>query len=153
MYQRENQGPRHFVGIPIHTSNATHQKDVPALWERVFQERSFEHVANRKGDLLFAVYTDYEGNYTKPYTYMVACEVSKVSSLPSELQLLTVPAQSYALFANRGPFPDSLVKSWQQIWDPKIDVLRAYATDFEVYPADFSPEGNAEIRVYISLTQ
>ena len=46
---------------------------------------------------LLAVYTDYEGDYTKPFTYMIGCEVSNLSTIPEGMRGI----ESRALFIRR----------------------------------------------------
>ncbi|MFC2049239.1 GyrI-like domain-containing protein, partial [Chlamydiota bacterium] len=82
-------------------------------------------------DEVLALYTDYEGDHTKPFSYIIGCRVSKVENLPSGLDFAVVPEQKYALYTSRGLFPQSLIKTWTEIWESQLK--RAFKADFEVY--------------------
>ncbi len=62
-----------MAGISTRTSNdlETNQETarIPVLWGRVFKENIFEQIPSKvsPGGLV-AVYTDYEGDHTTPYT-------------------------------------------------------------------------------------
>jgi predicted transcriptional regulator YdeE len=137
------------VGLKIRTSNATQPQEASALWGKVMQENTFGNIPHRLNKDLLSVYTDYEGDYTKPYSYMVCCEVSKIDSVPAGFTSLRIPSQEYAVFTAKGPFPQVLAKTWQEVWS--ADIVRAYATDFEVYGPDFNPHGSPEVKLYISV--
>ncbi|MBA3723095.1 MAG: AraC family transcriptional regulator [Parachlamydiaceae bacterium] len=139
------------IGIPIKTSNENgrFQKEVPPLWDRFFRENMAGKIQNRINNNFLAVYTGYEGDYTKPFTYLIACEVSNIDKVPEGMVGMKIEPTTYAVFTAKGEFPKSMMQTWQAIW--KSDAKRSYTTDFEVYPADFNPQANPEIKIFISV--
>jgi predicted transcriptional regulator YdeE len=108
-----------------------------------------EKIPNKLNNTVFAVYTDYEGDYTMPYTYILGCEVSTLDVIPEGMTGKAIPEAKYAVFTSEGPYPQSLGAAWQAIW--KTPLKRAYTDDFEVYPPDFNPQTNPAVKIYIAL--
>jgi len=126
-----------LLGLSIRTTNENNQsqKDISKLWKFFFVEDIKNKIPNRLSDDIFMIYTDYEGDFTKPYTCMLGCQVSLFDNVPSELKQLMIPAARYEIYHVDGEYPQSLIKTGQTIW--QSDLNRAYATDFERYPAGF----------------
>jgi predicted transcriptional regulator YdeE len=101
------------------------------------------------GGDIFALYTQYEEDYTKPYTYVLGCEVSSLDQIPKGMMGIEISPTPYAVFTARGAFPASLGSTWQSIWETPIE--RAYSVDFEIYPPTFHPESNPEVKVFIAV--
>lgn len=96
-----------------------------------------------------ALYTDYEGDYTKPYTWILGCEVSSLDNVPAGLVGKMIPKSKYAVYTTQGEFPKGLIAAWQEIW--KSDLSRTYKCDFEIYKRDFDPQSNPEVKIYIGV--
>jgi hypothetical protein len=79
-YNTEKKEKRFVIGIPIRTSNENgrFQKEAPSLWDKFYSENLIEKIPNKVDQNLLAVYTNYEGDYTKPFTYLIGCEVSRL---------------------------------------------------------------------------
>ncbi|HCU05395.1 MAG TPA: AraC family transcriptional regulator [Coxiellaceae bacterium] len=139
-----------FLGLSMRTSNANNQsqQDIQALWARFFAEDIKSKIQNRLSDDVFMIYTDYEGDFTKPYICVLGCQVSSFDNAPSELRQLTVPAASYEVYQVDGDYPQSLIQAWQTIWQADLD--RAYTADFERYPAAFDFKQGA-FEIYIAV--
>jgi len=153
-YVLEKQGKRFVIGIPIKTSNENgrFQQEAPPLWERFRTERLAEKIPNRISENLFAVYTDYEGDYTEPFTYLIGCEVSSLSAVSQGMVGMEIAPSQYAIFTAKGKFPESIIYTWQTIW--KADFQRSYTSDFEIYSPGFNPfnpQNNPEVSVYIAV--
>lgn len=129
--------------------NAHFQNNVPQLWDRFYQENLAEKIPNKVNEDLLAFYTDYEGDYSKPFTYLLGCEVSHLDNIPEEMKGLEIKASSYVVFTAKAGFPLSMMNIWQTIWDSNLK--RAYTTDFEVYKPMFKLQGNPEIKIFIAL--
>ncbi len=82
----------------------------------------------RVSDEIYAVYFEYEGDHTQPFSYFIGCKVTDSAPAP-DMDTLTIPAQSYTKFIAKGKMPDCISNSWKDIWDSKIE--RAYKYDFE----------------------
>lgn len=149
-YSKEKLEKKYVIGVPVRTSNEDGRflKDVPPLWEQFHRERLAEKIPVRINHDLLAVYTDYEGDYTKPFTYIIGCEVKNLNSIPEGMIGIEIPPSKYALFTAKGEFPKSMMITWQNIWHSGIK--RSYTTDFEIYTSDFNPQNNPEVRIYIA---
>jgi predicted transcriptional regulator YdeE len=147
-YKIEKKEKKFVIGIATRTSNALFQKDSAALWEKFSQEGVFEKIPNKAHPSLLAIYTNYEGDYTKPFTYLIGCEVSSLDLVPKDMIAMTIEHSSYAVVKAKGAFPDSLFQAWQSIWNSNLK--RSYTFDFEVYPPDFNPQNNPEVEIFIA---
>jgi predicted transcriptional regulator YdeE len=148
-YTMEKQQKKLIMGIQIRTSNDVCQTDMPQIWQKFFQEKILEKIPHKVNQTIYAVYTDYDGDYTKPYSYILGCEVSTLDNIPEGMVGTVVPASSYAVYKTTGTYPQGLASIWQMIW--KAPYKRAYTTDFEVYGTDFNPQTKPEVKVYIAL--
>ena len=145
----EHQNEKFFIGLELRTNNEECSLTMPAHKDRFFGENIPSKIPNRiNGDIL-ALYTDYEGDYTKPYSWILGCEVSSLDQVPDGLVGKTIAESTYAVFTTQGEFPQGLIAAWQNIWESGLP--RTYTSDFEVYPSDFDPQQNPEIKVYIAI--
>jgi len=143
---------KYYIGLELRTTNQEGRShtEIPRHWERFFMEGITGKIPGKIGGML-AHYTDYAGDWMQPYTMAAGFEVSSLDEVPEGLVGREVPAAKYAVYTAKGKFPDALLKVWQEIWSS--DLKRAYKSDFEVYPEDFDPAGDPEIKVYISLAE
>lgn len=148
-YAIERQQKKFFIGLELRTNNEECSSAMPAHKDRFFRENVLGRIPNKiNGDIL-ALYTDYEGDYTKPYSWILGCEVSSLEGVPEGLVGKTIPEARYAVFTTRGEFPQGLIGAWQDIW--KANLPRCYTSDFEVYRSSFDPEKDPEVKVYIAI--
>lgn len=140
-----------IVGIECRTSNApeTGPKDIGNLWQRFAQENVPSQISNRASEEVIALYCDYEGDHTQPYTCVIGCEVNSVEEIPEGMVVKTIPKSTYKKFPSVGEQPMTLINTWQQIWELK-DLKRTYSGDFEVYGKGFYSIPS-EIDVYIAI--
>jgi predicted transcriptional regulator YdeE len=98
-------------------------------WQEFFAGGGVKQIPSRQSDDIYALYTDYEGDYTRPYTLVIGCRVKDGAALPTGFVAKPILAGKYAVFDAKGPQPASVVAAWQRIWGASLD--RAYTTDFE----------------------
>jgi len=139
-----------IIGIKIKTSNQNAMQDIPQLWNRFYAE-DIKKIQNKLGEDVFAIYTEYEGNYTKPYSYILGCTVSSLDPIPDGMTGMTIPSAKYEIFIAKGKMPDKVVETWQHIWQSEIDAKRVYKTDFEVYGEKYGNPENSEVEIYIGI--
>ncbi|MEM6781188.1 MAG: GyrI-like domain-containing protein [Pseudomonadota bacterium] len=141
-----------IVGIDIKTTNENDQavEDINALWQRFFTEAIGDKIPNRTGQSIYAVYTDYEGDHTKPYRFMIGCKVEHADDIPDNMVSHHVPGGRVGLFSSIGEQPASLIKTWQHIWDMET-LPRAFTTDYEVYGPKFFEPNLHEVQIFIAL--
>lgn len=148
-HPRETKDSIKVIGIQIRTTNENNQqaKDIPKLWSRFQEENLFDKIPNKKSSELIGLYFDYESDYTKPYNYMICCEVTSLENIPEGLVSKIVPTSDYTIFKAEGKFPDCIEKAWEKIWGS--DLKRAYHYDFEIYKKiDLN---QSEIDVYVGV--
>jgi predicted transcriptional regulator YdeE len=139
-----------IVGIECKTSNDPHAapQDIPKLWQKFFTENVMSKIQNKVSEEVFALYCDYQGDYTKPYSLVIGCAVHNTNNIPAGMVAKTVPGGSYAVFNAKGEHPKTLVDTWGKIW--KSDIKRTYTGDYELYTYkfNFSPQ---EIDVFVAV--
>jgi predicted transcriptional regulator YdeE len=146
----EKQSEKLFIGLELRT-NEECSLAMPAHKARFFKENTLSKIPNKLNGNVLALYTDYESDYSKPYSWILGCEVSSLENIPAGLVGKVIPASTYAVFTTQGTFPDGLIAVWQSIWN--LNLARSYTSDFEIYPSDFNPETNPEVKVYIAIKE
>ena len=138
-----------IVGVSIITNNEKGTEDINALWERFFRDSVGQLVPNKTDDVIYAVYSDYEGDHEKPYRLTIGYRVSN-DNTPENMHRVSVQSQEYAVMSAAGKQPDALIETWKAIWSSE-DLGRSYATDFEVYGPRFFEDGVNEVLVHIGI--
>ncbi len=136
-----------IIGIQCRTSNAKEAGpiDIPKLWQQFYTEEFLSKIPNKTSNEIVALYCDYEGDFTKPYSLVIGAPVSSLETIPETMVAKVIPGMSYALFSAKGTFPQSLVETWGKVWTEPLN--RTYSGDFELY-GDKSPE---EVEIYIAI--
>ena len=139
------------ISLKVRTSNANRQSaiDCGNLWQKFEIENYLDKIPGKLGDEIYAVYYDYEGDYTKPFSYFIGCKVENNTEAPVGLDQLIVPAGNYEKIVAKGKMPDCVAGKWKEICDTKLP--RAFNTDFEVYDERSKDWNNAEVTIFISL--
>lgn len=148
-FQIEHQGDKFFIGLGIRTHNGECSSTMPAHTNRFFAEDVPSKIPNKVNGNLLALYTDYEGDYTKPYSWILGYEVYSLKEIPEGLVGKVIPASNYAVFTTQGGFPQGLIAVWEKIW--RSNLHRSYTSDLELYPFDFDPQINPQVKVYIAI--
>jgi predicted transcriptional regulator YdeE len=144
--------PFHLIGLRMHkkTTNEGGQSGVDCgnLWQRFEQQNIAGKIPGKLGNEVYAVYFDYDGDHTQPFSYFVGCRVGAVTAVPHGMDSLYIPAQDYKLVTAGGTIPDCIAAAWRKIWDSETG--RAFQYDFEVYDQRSKDWKNAEIDIFIS---
>ena len=138
-----------IVGVSIITDNQKGTDDINALWERFFKESIGQSISNKTDDIIYAVYSDYEGDHEAPYRLTIGYRVSN-DNTPEALHRVNVKSQEYAVMSAAGKQPNALIETWKAIWSSE-DLPRSYTTDFEVYGPRFFEDGVNEVLVHIGI--
>jgi predicted transcriptional regulator YdeE len=122
---------------------------IAGLSTRFYKDDLLQKIPGKKSPPVpLAVYTDYESDHTGQYRLIAGAAVDAGVSTPDGMLRATIPAGNYLLFEAEGDMPNVVIETWKTVWshfsEPSRHV-RAYATDFEIYPARRSVE------IYISI--
>ena len=151
-----------IVGLKVRTNNA---EEIEHLTGKIFPcVRTYFHggiieqIPNRvHPGTTYCAYTDYVSDENGDYTYFIGEEVSSTEDVPDTLEILVIPAQTYAKFTNGpGAMPDVVRKPWRQIWQMSSQQLggeRNYSTDFEVYDERARDHQNIILDIYVGIQQ
>ena len=148
----EQKEPFYIVGISVRTTNENQQaaKDIPVLWQRFMSENIAKQIPNKSSDEIYAVYTNYESDFTEPYTTIIGCRVDEITDVPEGMISKKIEAPNYKKYIAKGNLNEGVVyNKWIEIWNE--DINRAYTSDFEVYGVKATDPTNAEIEIFIGV--
>ena len=144
--------PLNIIGVSVRTTNENGQAatDITKLWNTFITENIVEKIPNKIDNTIYSVYTDYEGDYTKPYTTILGCNVENLETIPEGMIAKIIDEGTYSAFLSKGDLTKGVVyKEWLKIWE--LDLDRKYTTDFEVYGEKAQDPTNAEVDIYIAV--
>jgi len=68
-----------LIGLKLNnkTTNESGRSGIDCgnLWQKFETENFVEKIPGRLSDEIYAVYYDYEGDHTKPFSYFIGCKV------------------------------------------------------------------------------
>ena len=140
------------IGISIRTTNENGKaaRDIPQLWNKFMTENIMEKIPNKVNGNIYSIYTEYEGDYMKPYTTILACEVSSFDEVPEGMVAKTIKGGNFKQYVAKGNLDEGIIyNTWLKIWEDKID--RAYTADFEVFSSKAQNRENAEIDIFVGV--
>lgn len=141
-----------IIGISVRTTNENGQagQDIPALWGRFMSEDVLAKIPNKIDDSIYSIYTEYESDFTKPYTTVLGCRVESLEDVPEGLVGFTFEGGDYCKITAKGDLNKGLIYGeWTKIWG--MDLKRAYTADFEVYGEKAQNPTDAEVDIFIAL--
>jgi predicted transcriptional regulator YdeE len=142
-----------LVGLSLgeKTTNENGQSGIDCgnLWQKFGSGNYAEKIPGRLGKEIYAVYHQYEGDYTKPFSYFIGCKVKDDSGIPEEMEDLIIPGGKFQAFTAKGKIPECIAIAWIEIWNAGIN--RAYGSDFEVYGEKSRDWMNAEVEIFVSV--
>lgn len=138
-------------GISIRTTNQNGKsiQDIGALWQEFYAEGEYNKIENKVNNKAIGLYTDYEGDYTKPYNFIACSEVNKKSENMENRITRIIPKGRYAKFVIIGDVQKSVGEAWGEIWNMNLE--RKYTWDFEEYQNNTEDMQNQEIHIYIAI--
>jgi len=141
------------LALKTKTSNEMGQSaiDCGNLWQEFENENYVGKIPDKLSNEILAVYHQYEGDHTRPFSYFIGCKVNANAKVPKGLDSLIIPKGSYLKISIKGKMPDCVANTWKEIWSSNIP--RAYQSDFEVYDERSKDWGNAEVDIYLSIKQ
>lgn len=141
-----------LIGIQLRrkTTNEAGQSGVDCgnLWQEFTKKDVANKIQEKLTDEIFAVYFDYEGDHTKPFSYFIGCKAAPHPKIPAGLNRLHIPEQHYTKVIASGKMPDCIADAWKRIW--VSEVKRAFQYDFEIYDERSQNWNSAEVDIYVS---
>ena len=144
----------YVIGISTRTSNQNGQsaKDIEALWGKFWSEEIQKQIPNQINDEIYAVYTDYETDFTGPYTTIIGAAVSSLAHIPEGFVGITIETTTYEKFVSKGKMPEAVLNTWLEIWgDQELNFKRAYQADFTIHGKKYYDGDDAEVETFISV--
>lgn len=150
-YEIVNLSEKVVVGLMKETTNNNNQAvvDIGLLWQAFLGNGVYSELQNKINHKAIGLYTDYEGDFTKPYKFFACCEVDKVDNVVLPIVKKTIESGKYAKFVISGHVQNSVCEFWSKLWKMNLD--RKYASDFEEYQNNSDDMNNQEIHIYISV--
>lgn len=143
--------PFKVIGISVRTTNENGQSatDIGELWNKFMSEGIIERIPNKIDNVILSIYTDYEGDYTKPYTTLLGCKVENLNKIPKGMIGKEFEGGSYSKFTAKGDLTKGAVfGEWSKIWG--MDLNRRYTADFEIYGEKAENPTNAEVDIFVA---
>lgn len=142
-----------MAGLRGRFTDETRQK-IPALWTRFAQHLG--RVPAQVGKAAYGVCWCTEGG---GFDYLAGMEVSRMEGLPSDFEVISLPAQMYAVFSHRGHV-STLCQTLEAIhreWEPfagetKVVAKGVASAFFERYGETFDPvTGMGELEIWVPI--
>ncbi|RTL10637.1 MAG: AraC family transcriptional regulator [Neisseriaceae bacterium] len=144
-----------IIGISIKTANSDVEKlqhDMQSLWHRFISENIAEKIPNKISSDIYCIYTDYEGDYTKPYLALLGCRVENLDDIPTGLIGKRFNGGTYLKKTAKGNlFAGVVYDAWKEIWS--MDIARTYHADFEIYGINATNPENAEVEILVGIQE
>jgi predicted transcriptional regulator YdeE len=139
------------ISLPSKTTNENGQSGIDCgnLWQKFITENVVAKIQNKLSDEIYAVYYQYDGDHTKPFSYFIGCKVAEDTLTPDGMDSVIIKNGNYQKVIAKGKMPDCIGEAWIDIWNSKLD--RQYITDFEVYGEKSQDWNNAEVEIYIGV--
>lgn len=133
-----------LVGVETGASNED-PRPIGELWGRFLGDNLARRIPGVVDGDVWAVYCDYEGDHTQPYTFFLGCRVAADAPAPDGMVRRVVPAGAFAHVAAHGEQPRALMEAWQAIWALPLD--RTYVADCERHPS----ADPAEVDIFVGI--
>ena len=146
--------PFQLIGIEIRTTNENNKaaEAIPKLWQRFMSEDIANKIPNKVSDDIYSLYTEYESDYTKPYTTVLGCRVNSLEEIPDGMVGKSFKGGTYLKSTVKGDLMKGVViEHWKKIWE--MDLKRLYTADFEIYGAKAHNPSKAEVEFYLAVKE
>jgi len=140
------------IGISVRTTNENGKsaQDIGNLWNKFLTEGVADKIPSKIDKSILSVYTNYEGDCTKPYDTILGCRVSSLEDIPEGMVGQSFDGGNYAKFIAKGDLSKGVVYStWIEIWEKKLD--RVFTVDFEIYGEKAQNPADAEVEVLVAI--
>src|ERR1700712_161869 len=96
------------LSLKTKTTNENGQSmiDCGNLWQGFEKGNYADKIPGKLTNEILAVYHQYDGDYSKPFSYFIGCKVKAGSEAPQGTENLTIPKGVYQKIVARGKMPD-----------------------------------------------
>ena len=146
--------PFNIIGISIRTTNENGKasNDIAELWQKFMSENTLTKIPNKVDTEIYSLYTDYEGDHTKPYTAILGCKVENLDNIPNGMVGKSFSGGTYTKTTAKGDLMQGLVvNQWSKIFEMELD--RTYNADFEIFGEKAQNPSDAEVDFYVGIKQ
>ncbi len=146
--------PFKVIGIAIRTSNENGQtaQDIGGLWNRFMSEDIINKIPSKQDTDVLSIYTNYEGDHTKPYDTILGCKVDSLENIPNGMVGQSFDGGTYQKFLSKGDLTKGVIyNSWSEIWQK--DLNRVYSADFEIYGERAQNPADAEVEILVAVKE
>ncbi|WP_196892187.1 GyrI-like domain-containing protein [Aureivirga marina] len=142
-----------IVGISVETTNENNQAliDLGKLWGDFYTKNIAEKIPNKNSEDIYAVYTDYESDYTGKYTAIIGFCVDTFDEVPNDFTKREFKEGVYQKFIAKGKMPDVIGETWNEIWKKEEELDRNYIADFEIYGKKSQNGDASEVEIFIGV--
>ncbi|NNE65350.1 MAG: AraC family transcriptional regulator [Pyrinomonadaceae bacterium] len=138
------------VGIAVRVDMSNAADLIGGLWQRWFREGIAAKIRNKSSTDTYNIYTNYEGDHTKPYTCFLGCRVDSLDRIPDRMQAIDIKGGKYAVFDVAGKIPDAVMETWMKIYQMD-DLERTFTADFDVYGEGAANPENAKLQTFVAI--
>lgn len=146
--------PFKMIGIAVRTTNEGQKanKEIAELWQTFMGENILEKIPNKVDYTIYSLYTEYEGDHTKPYTVILGCKVTNLDEIPEGMTGKSFDGGTYIKTSAKGDLMKGLiVNHWAKIWEMDLD--RAYTADFEEFGEKAQSPSDAKVDFYVAIKE
>lgn len=120
---------------------------IPPLWA-AFIPRMPEIPAAIQGKAYGVIQQTRE--QTDRLAYYAAMEVTEIGTLPADMEIIEIPAATYACFTHKGLVKqiDNTVNYIYSNWLLQSDMQHTYGPDLEIYGSDYDPVSDQSVMQY-----
>lgn len=142
-----------IIGISVQTTNQNNQAaaDIGKLWQRFYAEEIINKIPKKQSKDVYAIYTNYQSDYTGTYTTIIGQKVSSLDNIPDGLVGKEIRNENLKKYIAKGEMPNAVVNTWLEIWNNDANLNRSYIADFEVYGEKSQQGAESEVEIYIGV--
>jgi predicted transcriptional regulator YdeE len=130
------------AGLAARVSNAQPEL-IGDHWRRFHSDETIAKITGKANPNTFAVYTEYESDYSGEYTLLIGYSIAAGAGVPAGLRVIEIPAQQYAVILASGEQPQATWAAWQWVWASALN--RLYTADFDEYIAP------GDVRLHVAV--
>ena len=152
-YKMVEKGPFHVAGrtIRMTTCNGENLKEIPKFWSDAYADGLIAKLEKLSGQQeIYGICMDFEPDQ-EAFTYMVAAEMPEGVDT-GELEVVQIPAATWAVFESVGPMPDAIQHVWKRIFSEWFPAT-GEAPQLEVYPAGDIRSDDYRCQVWVPVRQ